>query len=175
MGASFLRGEISAVETYRMALEKLDRGNPARSELEACMRSHQERVALLRDQIKAPAQRAVGKPLAHVDRGGRARERIRCRRTGLMARGRGARCCRCCDGPMVAPTRPGPARPGPTRPDPARSGPIRPDPARSGSSEETTRSLRWGSGLPCGRIGAHRTVATGTQPKSLRQAMARPI
>jgi osmotically-inducible protein OsmY len=48
---SFLRGEISAVETYRMALEKLDRGSPARSELEACMRSHEERVALLREQI----------------------------------------------------------------------------------------------------------------------------
>ncbi|HSK00895.1 MAG TPA: BON domain-containing protein [Kofleriaceae bacterium] len=48
---SFLRGEISAVETYRMALEKLDRGSPARGELEACMRSHQERVALLREQI----------------------------------------------------------------------------------------------------------------------------
>jgi hypothetical protein len=34
-----------------MALEKLDRGSPARGELEACMRSHQERVALLREQI----------------------------------------------------------------------------------------------------------------------------
>ncbi len=48
---SFLRGEMSAVETYRMALEKLDRGSPARTELETCMRSHEERVALLRDQI----------------------------------------------------------------------------------------------------------------------------
>jgi hypothetical protein len=48
---SFLRGEISAVETYRMALEKLDRGSPARSELEACMRSHEERVTLLQNQI----------------------------------------------------------------------------------------------------------------------------
>lgn len=49
---SFLRGEISAVETYRMALEKLDRGSTARSELENCMRSHEERVQFLRDQIR---------------------------------------------------------------------------------------------------------------------------
>jgi hypothetical protein len=48
---SFLRGEIAAVETYRMALEKLDKGSTARIDLETCMRSHEERVAFLRGQI----------------------------------------------------------------------------------------------------------------------------
>ncbi len=47
----FLRGEISAVETYRMALDKLDRGSTARSELETCLQSHQSRVLLLREAI----------------------------------------------------------------------------------------------------------------------------
>ena len=44
---SFLRGEISAVETYRMALDKLDANSPARAELQTCMQSHQQRVILL--------------------------------------------------------------------------------------------------------------------------------
>lgn len=48
----YLRGEISAVETYRMALEKLDAGSTARGDLEACMRSHDERVMLLREAVK---------------------------------------------------------------------------------------------------------------------------
>jgi hypothetical protein len=48
---SFLRGELSAVETYRMALEKIPVGSPARPPLEACLTSHQERVLLLRDAI----------------------------------------------------------------------------------------------------------------------------
>jgi hypothetical protein len=47
----YLRGEISAVETYRMALDKLDPTSTARSELEACMVSHQSRVVLLRQAI----------------------------------------------------------------------------------------------------------------------------
>jgi hypothetical protein len=47
----FLRGEISAVETYRMALEKLEPTSIARSEVEACMLSHQQRVTLLREAI----------------------------------------------------------------------------------------------------------------------------
>jgi len=50
---SFLRGEISAVETYRIALDRLDAGSTSRSELESCLRSHQERVDLLRGQIRA--------------------------------------------------------------------------------------------------------------------------
>jgi demethoxyubiquinone hydroxylase (CLK1/Coq7/Cat5 family) len=49
---SFLRGEISAVETYRIALDKLDRGSTARTSLEACQRSHQERVNLLAKEIQ---------------------------------------------------------------------------------------------------------------------------
>src|SRR5688572_29426951 len=45
----FLEGEISAVETYRMALEKID--DPVlRSELDECLRSHEARAALLRDR-----------------------------------------------------------------------------------------------------------------------------
>jgi hypothetical protein len=47
----YLRGEISAVETYRMALDKLDETSTARSELESCLQSHQSRVALLQDAI----------------------------------------------------------------------------------------------------------------------------
>ena len=50
---SFLRGELSAVETYRIAIHRLDANSTARSELESCMRSHQERVDLLRGQIRA--------------------------------------------------------------------------------------------------------------------------
>jgi hypothetical protein len=49
----YLRGEISAVETYRMALDKVDPGSPARGELEACLQSHQARVILLQDAIVA--------------------------------------------------------------------------------------------------------------------------
>lgn len=49
----FLRGELSAVETYRIALTKLDRASTVRPELEANMRSHEERVELLRSAIVA--------------------------------------------------------------------------------------------------------------------------
>ncbi|MEZ4366164.1 MAG: DUF2383 domain-containing protein [Kofleriaceae bacterium] len=48
---SFLRGELSAVETYRQALDKLDRDSPARATLETCQRSHADRVDLLRDRV----------------------------------------------------------------------------------------------------------------------------
>lgn len=48
---SFLRGEMSAVETYEMALDKLDAASPLRTELVANMRSHQERVRTLHDAI----------------------------------------------------------------------------------------------------------------------------
>jgi len=50
---SFLRGELSAVETYRMALDKLDATSPSRFEVEACMQSHQQRVSLLREAVIA--------------------------------------------------------------------------------------------------------------------------
>ncbi len=52
-----LRGEISAVETYRQALSKLTT-SAARAQLEDCERSHQLRVEKLRDQVV----RLGGKP-----------------------------------------------------------------------------------------------------------------
>jgi uncharacterized protein (TIGR02284 family) len=48
---SFLRGEISAVETYRQALEKVEKPQLA-SQLQDCMQSHKQRVTLLSDQIR---------------------------------------------------------------------------------------------------------------------------
>lgn len=48
---SFLRGEMSAVETYQMALDKLDRTSTARDELLANLKSHQDRVMALQDAI----------------------------------------------------------------------------------------------------------------------------
>src|SRR5688572_29650444 len=54
---SFLRGELSAVETYRQALSKIE--NAAhRSTLEQCSRSHQSRVEWLQQEI----QRRGGAP-----------------------------------------------------------------------------------------------------------------
>lgn len=53
----FLRGEISAVETYRQAIEKLG-SSAARTELETCQRSHEDRVMKLRQHI----QRLGGEP-----------------------------------------------------------------------------------------------------------------
>lgn len=48
-----LRGEMSAVETYRMALDKLDGASTARDELLVNMKSHQDRVLALQDAIVA--------------------------------------------------------------------------------------------------------------------------
>lgn len=48
---SFLRGEISAVETYRQALEKVEKPQIA-SQLQDCMQSHKQRVTLLSEQIR---------------------------------------------------------------------------------------------------------------------------
>lgn len=53
----FLRGEISAVETYRQALDKLQ-SSPSRVQLEQCRRSHEERV----ERLKQEVVRAGGKP-----------------------------------------------------------------------------------------------------------------
>ena len=50
---SFLRGEMSAVETYQMALDKLDKVSLARDELLANLKSHQDRVMALQDAIVA--------------------------------------------------------------------------------------------------------------------------
>jgi uncharacterized protein (TIGR02284 family) len=48
---SFLRGELSAVETYDQALDKL-RDFPQRTTLEQCERSHAERARLLADEVR---------------------------------------------------------------------------------------------------------------------------
>jgi len=48
---SFLRGELSAVETYRQALEKLD-SFAYRSTLEQCARSHEQRVRVLAEEVR---------------------------------------------------------------------------------------------------------------------------
>lgn len=48
---SFLRGEISAVETYRQALEKLGHA-PSHTLLQECLQSHAERVSVLTQQIR---------------------------------------------------------------------------------------------------------------------------
>jgi demethoxyubiquinone hydroxylase (CLK1/Coq7/Cat5 family) len=45
-----LRGEISAVETYRQAIDKLD-SSGTRSQLEGCRLSHEQRIAKLREQV----------------------------------------------------------------------------------------------------------------------------
>jgi uncharacterized protein (TIGR02284 family) len=54
---SFLRGEMSAVETYRQALEKVDE-QPVRATLQECLESHQRRVSLIASRI----QNLGGKP-----------------------------------------------------------------------------------------------------------------
>ena len=54
----FLRGELSAVQTYGIALDKIDRASPMRAQLESCRASHLRRVQRLQMQI---AQRG-GKP-----------------------------------------------------------------------------------------------------------------
>jgi len=49
---SFLRGEISAVETYRQALDKVT--DPStRSQLQDCEQDHQQRIVLLRQRISS--------------------------------------------------------------------------------------------------------------------------
>jgi uncharacterized protein (TIGR02284 family) len=48
---SFLRGEISAVETYKKALDHV-KAERLRSELEALERDHEARVAALRERIE---------------------------------------------------------------------------------------------------------------------------
>jgi hypothetical protein len=50
---SFLRGEMSAVETYQMALGKLDQASTARDELLVNLKSHQDRVLQLQEAIVA--------------------------------------------------------------------------------------------------------------------------
>ena len=56
---SFLRGEISAVETYRQALEAL-RSSTYGAKIAECKQSHEQRVAILTEEIRklggTPAQ-----------------------------------------------------------------------------------------------------------------------
>ena len=47
---SLLRGELSACETYRQALEKLT-DSPFRAQLEDCFRSHESRVSQLKSRV----------------------------------------------------------------------------------------------------------------------------
>jgi demethoxyubiquinone hydroxylase (CLK1/Coq7/Cat5 family) len=48
---SFLRGEMSAVETYRQAIEKLA-SSPQINTLQQCLQSHQMRVQILKEEIR---------------------------------------------------------------------------------------------------------------------------
>lgn len=48
---SFLRGELSAAETYRQAISKLP-GSTNRVTLEQCARSHEERASLLSSEVR---------------------------------------------------------------------------------------------------------------------------
>jgi len=50
---SFLRGEMSAVETYQMALGKIDHVSSLRDELLVNLKSHQDRVLMLQDALLA--------------------------------------------------------------------------------------------------------------------------
>ena len=56
---SFLRGELSAVETYYQALSKLD-DFKYRNTLEDCASSHQRRVALLSEEVRRRGGRPAG-------------------------------------------------------------------------------------------------------------------
>jgi demethoxyubiquinone hydroxylase (CLK1/Coq7/Cat5 family) len=48
---SFLRGELSAVETYRQAIGHIS-DEALRSQLEACQRDHEQRVTAIRERVE---------------------------------------------------------------------------------------------------------------------------
>src|SRR4051794_27821485 len=58
---SFLRGELSAVETYKQAIEKLDKSTH-RATLQLCANSHAQRAQLLSQEVRRlggePAQQS---------------------------------------------------------------------------------------------------------------------
>ncbi|MBN9683680.1 PA2169 family four-helix-bundle protein [Corallococcus interemptor] len=54
---SFLRGEISAVETYRLASKHIET-EVAKTEVEACLHDHEKRVEALKERI----EKLGGKP-----------------------------------------------------------------------------------------------------------------
>ena len=49
---SFLRGELAAVESYRQAIDKVDKP-PIKGQLDSCLRSHEQRVSVLKQQIQS--------------------------------------------------------------------------------------------------------------------------
>ncbi|SET00964.1 DUF2383 domain-containing protein [Stigmatella erecta] len=49
---SFLRGELSAVETYRQASKHI-KSDLARTELDACRQDHEARVAAIKERIQS--------------------------------------------------------------------------------------------------------------------------
>lgn len=49
---SFLRGELAAVESYRQAIDKVDKP-PIKTQLDTCLRSHEQRVSVLKQQIQS--------------------------------------------------------------------------------------------------------------------------
>lgn len=55
---SFLRGEISAVETYRQAIGRVS-DERLRSQLEDCMQDHEHRVEAIRERV----EKLGGKPV----------------------------------------------------------------------------------------------------------------
>ena len=57
---SLLRGEISAVETYDQALEKMNDDASIAGQLRQCRSSHEQRVRVLRSEVA----RRGGKPVA---------------------------------------------------------------------------------------------------------------
>ncbi|MCW5802032.1 MAG: DUF2383 domain-containing protein [Deltaproteobacteria bacterium] len=50
---SFLRGEIAAVETYRMALAKIEEMDATHDQLITNLHSHEDRVGILEEAIRA--------------------------------------------------------------------------------------------------------------------------
>jgi len=47
----FLGSELAAVETYKLALDNLEHPSKARTSLESCLQSHQQRVSLLKSAV----------------------------------------------------------------------------------------------------------------------------
>ena len=69
----FLRGKISAVETYRQAIEKLG-SSPNQLQLEDCRRSHELRVAKLRNRSRVWAESRPRTPVPGAASRGWSRE-----------------------------------------------------------------------------------------------------
>ncbi len=59
---AFLRGELSALESYRRALEKIDADSPLREELVSCRASHEQRAHMLLRTIEILGGEPTGPP-----------------------------------------------------------------------------------------------------------------